>query len=222
MRDWSRMMTMAGLLVLSLRATPASAQTENWNFNVAGGATPATGRTADRLTTGWGLNLGAEREVGNGLDLRGEFDYYHLGVAEQVLSSLQVPNGGARVFALTIGPRWRFPITSRVSGYAIGGAGWYQRTVRFTEPTLAAVDISNPWWGYTGPEIVPAHQLLGSVTTNALGGNVGGGISIPIGQSGVEAFGEVRYHYANTAGTFTTMMPISFGLRLAGRAVIAP
>jgi opacity protein-like surface antigen len=216
------MISIAGLLILSLRGTPASAQAESWNFNVAAGATQPVGRVADRLTTGWGLNLGAEREVGNGLDIRGEFDYYRLGVANQVLTSLQVPNGDARVFALTIGPRWRFPISGRVTGYAIAGAGLYRRRVEFTQATLAVVDIVDPWWGYVGPEIVPAHQVLASVTKNALGANVGGGVSIPIGKSGVEAFGEVRYHYANTSVTSTQMLPMSFGLRLMGRALNAP
>jgi hypothetical protein len=69
---------------------------------------------------------------------------------------------------------------------------------------------------------VPAHQILGSVTSNALGGNIGGGVSIPLGQSGVEAFGEVRYHYANTGVTSTAFVPVTFGLRLMGRAQKTP
>jgi hypothetical protein len=216
------MMTIAGLLSLSLHAAPASAQPQSWNFNVAAGATPAVARTSDRLTTGWNLNLGAEREVGDGLGILGEFGYYHLGVADQVLSSLQVPNGNARVLALTVGPRWRFPIAGGVNGYAVGGVGWYQRRVEFTQPTLAVVNIIDPWWGYIGPTLVPANQVLGSVTKNAFGGNVGGGVSIPLGQSGVEAFGEVRYHYANTSVTSTTILPISFGIRVTGHALNKP
>jgi hypothetical protein len=208
-----------GLLMLGLPATPASAQSEGWNVTAAVGATPTVKPTYDRLTTGWNLNLGAERQVGGGLGIRGELGYEQLGVTDQVLRSLQVPSGNAHVLALTVGPRWRFPIASGVSGYAIGGVGWYRRTVEFTRPTLAVVDIVDPWWGYFGPEIVPANQILGSVTKNAFGANVGGGVSIPLGQSGIEAFGEVRYHHAYTSVTSTTLLPVSFGIRVTGRAL---
>jgi hypothetical protein len=38
----------------------------------------------------------------------------------------------------------------------------------------------------------------------------------PIGSSGVSIFGEVRYHRANTTGTPTSMVPVTFGVRLTG------
>jgi hypothetical protein len=119
--------------------------------------------------------------------------------------------------SLTVGPRIHFPIASNVRGYVAGGAGWYRRTVEFTQPTLAVVDIIDPWWGYLGSEIVPANQVLGSVSNNAWGVNGGGGVSVVIGHSGAELFAEVRYHYAHTSPTTTSIVPVSFGIRFSGQ-----
>ena len=35
-------------------------------------------------------------------------------------------------------------------------------------------------------------------------------------------FVEVRYHYANTKTTATTVVPVSFGIRLSGRTLGSP
>jgi hypothetical protein len=64
---------------------------------------------------------------------------------------------------------------------------------------------------------VPANQVLGSVSDNAFGANGGGGLLFALGDSGVSAFVEVRYHYARTSPTSTTVVPVSFGLRFTGQ-----
>jgi hypothetical protein len=108
------------------------------------------------------------------------------------------------------------------SGYALGGVGWYRRTVDFLQPTVGVIDIVDPWWGYVGSVVVPANQVLGSVTSNAFGANAGGGVSIALGSSGAEVFGEVRYHYANTKTSSTTVTPVSFGIRWGGHNLTNP
>jgi hypothetical protein len=124
-----------------------------------------------------------------------------------------MPDGNARVMSLTVGPKVHFPIARSLSGYVAGGAGWYRRTVDFTQPTVAVVDIIDPWWGYIGSEIVPANQVLGSVSRNAWGVNGGGGVSVALGHGGTELFAEVRYHYAHINPTRTAVVPVTFGLR---------
>jgi opacity protein-like surface antigen len=216
-----KLMTIAILLTLGL-STTAFAQTEHWKVDFSVGAAPTVGVTGDNLKTGWKVGLGAEREIADGFGLRGDFGYYGLGVSDQALQRLQMPNGNARMFSLTVGPTWHFPISGSVHGYALGGVGWYRRTVEFTQPTVSLIDIIDPWWGYIGSEFVPANRLLGSVTSNAFGGNLGGGVSIPLGASGSELFAEVRYHYANTKATSTTVVPVSFGFRWGGRTLTTP
>ena len=168
------------------------------------------------------MNVGVERSLANDVGLRGDFNYYSLGVPDRVLQSLQVPTGAAHMFSFTVGPTWRFPIAGRVGGYALGGIGWYRRTVEFLEPTLSEVHIIDPWWGYIGSELVLANQVLGSVTNDAVGVNIGGGLTVPLGNSGTEVFGEVRYHHANTRGASTAVVPVSFGFRWSGRTMSEP
>jgi hypothetical protein len=214
--------TLTCLLALNLWAATAFAQSDQWMVDFSGAAAPTVGVTNDHLKTGWNIDLGAERTFAHGVGLRGDFGYYRLGVTDQALRTLSVPNGDAHMFSLTAGPTWHFPIGSRVGGYVLGGVGWYRRTVEFLQPTVAVIDIIDPWWGYVGSEIVPASQILGSVSNNAFGGNVGGGVSIPLGSSGSAFFAELRYHRANTKTTPTAVLPVSFGIRWIGRDLAAP
>jgi hypothetical protein len=138
-RNRSRI-TIVSLLTFTLSAATAFAQTDNWKIDIAGGAAPTVGATSDRLTAGWNFDAGAEREIANGVGLRGDFGYYGLSVSDQVLQMLQVPGGDARMFSLTVGPVWHFPISSRVNAYALAGIGWYRRTVEFGQPTVAVID----------------------------------------------------------------------------------
>ncbi|MGH9583014.1 MAG: hypothetical protein ACRD4O_08780, partial [Bryobacteraceae bacterium] len=71
-----------------------------------------------------------------------------------------------RVYTLTVDPKLSFPI-GRGSFYLLAGGGWLRRTVQFTKPVLATTYIFGPWWGYFGPALVPASQVLGSVSDNA-------------------------------------------------------
>jgi hypothetical protein len=55
--------------------------------------------------------------------------------------------------------------------------------------------------------------VLSSTTRNSWGGNVGGGIALPIAATGAEVFVDVRYYYAPTSPSLTAMVPIMFGIR---------
>jgi opacity protein-like surface antigen len=208
----------AGVMSLILCAAAVSAQTETagWNVEVATGVSPTVGDTSNRLKTGFNFNVGGGYEFNDMLELEGNFNYNGLGVADQVLQSLKVPDGTGRLMSLTAGPKVHFPIGGSVRGYVAGGIGWYRRTVEFLQPTTALIDIIDPWWGYLGTAIVPANQVLGTVSDNAFGGNVGGGVSVPLGGSGADFFVDVRYHIANTRGSKTSLVPVSFGIRFTG------
>jgi hypothetical protein len=209
---WLRATT-ACVLGLCLWATAASAQQQNWNLELAGGVAPTTGDISSRLTTGWNVDLAGGYELQNGLGLNIDFLYAGLGVSNSVLHALDVPSGDAHMWSIGVGPKWRFPVGSHVNGYVVGGIGFYRRTVEFLQPTVGVVDVFDPWWGYIGPVLVPADQVLGSITRNSWGVNGGAGFSIPLGRSGTEAFAEFRYHYADMKPTSTSIAPISFGVR---------
>ena len=214
----SLLTTISGtLVILSAAAVQAQPPVSSWNVEVAGGVAATTGAIRDRLTKGWNINLGAGYEINRTLELEGNFTFNDLGVSNQVLSSLQVPDGSARLMSLTAGPKVHFPIASNVNGYVMGGAGWYRRTVDFTQPTVGLIDIIDPWWGYLGSAIVPANQIIGSVSDNAWGVNGGGGVSVALGRSGAHVFAEVRYHYAHMNPTTTSIVPVTFGVRFGGQ-----
>jgi hypothetical protein len=207
--------TLGIALVFSI--TSARAAQNDWTFDIGAGPSPTTGEISSRLTTGWIVDLRAGPDFNSEWSLIGEFTYNGLGVANRVLRALDVPNGDAHMWSLTVGPMWRIPATANVHPYVLGGIGWYRRTVEFTEPTLGVIAVIDPWWGYVGPALVRVDQVLGSVTRNALGANIGGGVSFALGESGAAVFAEVRYHFANTKPISTAIVPVTFGMRVTGR-----
>ena len=207
--------TLAGAVAV-LWAASALAQTPAWNVEVASGVTATTGDINNRLTRGWNIGIGAGYTINRTWELEGLFTVNGLGVSDRALQTLRVPDGNATLMSLTVGPKLHFPIADHVRGYLVGGVGWYRRTVEFTQPTVGVVDIIDPWWGYLGSALVPANQVLGSVSDNAWGVNGGGGVSVALGQSGAELFAEVRYHYAHENPTTTAIVPVTFGVRFLG------
>jgi hypothetical protein len=213
----TRLMVVIGVLLMCMAAPQhARADQDGWSVDVGVGPTPTTGDISNRLTTGWNINARAGYQFNDAFGLYGAFAYNALGVTDRVLNALQVPDGNAHLLSLTAEPMWRFPIARHVEGYLVGGAGWYQRKVEFTQPTVTVIDVIDPWWGYLGPAIVPADQVLGSVTKDAFGANAGGGVAFKLGESGTAVFAEVRYHYANTKPTSTSVVPVTVGLRWSG------
>jgi hypothetical protein len=211
------MLFVASGIMLMLSAARVSADQNGWVFDIGAGTSPTVGNISNNLKTGWNIDVRGGREFDNGLGLLADVTYNELGISNDVLQALKVPNGNGRLWSVTAGPMWRFPIASRVRGYVMGGVGWYRRTVEFTQPTIGVVTVIDPWWGYIGPALVPANQILGSVTDDAFGGNAGGGLSVDLGDSGTAVFVEARYHIANTKPTSTAIVPVSFGLRWTGR-----
>jgi hypothetical protein len=218
----SSMMVSCFLLFSSVLATAASAQTPDWTVDVSTGGTATVGAAHERLKGGWNVDVGGEYHVNDAFGIRGDFAYNGLGVTDQALQALQMPGGDAHLLSLTVGPVWHFPIAKNVGGYLLAGVGWYQRTVNFTQPTVGVVDIIDPWWGYLGSALVPANQILGSVTDNAIGANGGGGVSFMLGDSGASLYVEVRYDWAHTLGTSTTVTPVAFGIRFGSQPASRP
>jgi hypothetical protein len=203
------------MMVLSIAplAGAQSSEDHKWNFNVGGGVTPLVGDISSRLNTGWNVTVGGGYKIVPSFGVDVEYMYNSFGVSQSALNALDVPNGDAHVHSITINPIWRFKRGERFGAYAIVGGGFYRRTVEFTQPTTAVVDVFDPWWGYIGPVIVPINQVLGSVTSNAGGVNGGLGTTIALGHGGIKFYGEIRYHYAATHRSHTQMLPITFGIR---------
>jgi hypothetical protein len=136
-----------------------------------------------------------------------------LGVPQSVLTSLAVPQGDAWVHSVTFGPEIRFLTERMVSPYFIGGAGWYRRTVEFTQPTIAPAVAFDPFFGFFFPTLIPANIVLGSITRDGFGGNAGFGFNFRLHGGRTRLYAEARYHYASHARSDTQMIPFTVGLR---------
>ncbi len=182
-------------------------------FHVAGGLTTIAGSDAGKLDHGGSFQTGAGHFFNRYFGVTGNFMFNQLGITRSELNTLNQPDGGARVYSLTVDPTFRLPLRGDLSAYVPAGGGYLRRTVEFTQPTLAPTVIFDPWWGYFGPGLVRVQQVVGSVTSNSGVFDVGGGVNIPLIGKGPHLFIEVRYFHGFTSNTNTTVVPILFGLR---------
>lgn len=197
-------------------AVSASAQVRDngFTFKVGGGYTPAVSNFANRVDNGWNVVAGAGYRFNRWTSLLGEFGYNNLGVNQNVLNNLSVPDGTARVWSVTAQPVFHLtPSESRFGAYVTAGGGFYRRTVEFTQPTTSFVTVYDPWFGYYGNVGVPTNEVLGSFSSNAGGVNGGVGLSALLSSSsGVRLFVEGRYHHAFTSRSGISYIPLTVGL----------
>jgi opacity protein-like surface antigen len=206
--------TVTAAAMLASLAGLASAQEEGhkWTANFGAGFTPLVGALNKRLDNGWNITFGGGYRFTEHFSLGGQVMYNGLGVSRGVLNELAVPDGNARVWAITAEPRLEFARRSKVSPYIVGGVGYYRRVVEFTRPTVAAAIVFDPFFFDFVPALIPADLVIGRVIRDGIGGNAGIGFQVPVGR-GVKIFTEARYHYSNGGGIPTRMIPLTIGVR---------
>jgi len=146
------------------------------HFTLSGGAglTTITGTIADTLDHGGNIQLNGGYFFNRYVGITGNFMFSDLGITRSALDNLNVPDGFARVYAVTADPTVRLPLGRGFSAYALAGGGYLRRTVEFTQPTWARTFIFDPWWGYFGPALVPVDVVLGTTINNSGAFDVGG------------------------------------------------
>jgi hypothetical protein len=147
------------------------------------------------------------------IGITGNFMFSDLGITRSALDTLNVPDGFARVYAVTADPTIRLPLGRGFTAYALAGGGYLRRTVEFTQPTWARTFIFDPWWGYFGPGLIPVDVVLGTTVNNSGAFDVGAGLNMPLPRTSVKLFLEARYFKGLTSNTDTTVVPITFGVR---------
>jgi opacity protein-like surface antigen len=208
------MRVVAAVTVLIFCAGLAAGQEEEhkWTANIGAGFTPLVGALDRRLDNGWNISFGGGYHFTDRFSLGGEVMYNGLGVSKGVLNELAVPSGNARIWALTVEPKLNFAPRRHFTPYLVGGVGYYRRVVEFTQPTVTAVTVFDPFFGFF-PTLIPADQVIGRVIRDGIGGNAGLGFQAPVGHRGVKIFAEARFHYANGGGIPTRMIPMTIGVR---------
>jgi opacity protein-like surface antigen len=199
--------------VLFITAPLFGQEEHGFTANVGGGFTTITGREGGRLDHGGNFQIGAGYDFNRFLGITGNFMFNQLGITGSELVRLNVPDGNARVYTFTVDPTFRLPLGQRWNAYVLAGGGYLRRTVQFTAPTVAETFVFDPWWGYFGPALVPANEILGSVTSNAGAFDVGGGVNIPLPVPRLHIFVEARYFHGFTQSSNTTLVPITVGIR---------
>lgn len=204
------------LLALFGAASPAMAQNaslQKFTFNAGGGATVPLGELAQRLDNGWHLSVGGGYNFAPQFGVIAEYMYHGMGVTRSTLNAASVPDGNAHIQSVTLNPIVRLNPKGRVGAYFIGGVGYYRRTVEFTEPSTATVLLFDPFFGFFVPVLVPVNRVIGSVVRDGFGGNVGGGVTFALGQSGMKLYTEARYHRADAGSVTTQFVPVTVGVR---------
>jgi hypothetical protein len=191
--------------------TYAQDEFHHLTFNVGGGYTAVTGNIADRLDHGGHFQAGVGYNFNRYLGILGTFTFNQLGLTGSALSAIDVPDGNSRVYSLTADPKFTIPLGIG-QFYVLAGGGWMRRTVEFTQPTIAQTIVFDPWWGYFGPALIPANQVLGSYSLNAGVWDVGGGFNIPLPRTRMKLYVEARYMNGITS-THTELVPLTVGLR---------
>lgn len=187
--------------------------THRFTFNAGAGASPLVGDISTRLDNGWNVTVGGGYNLTQHFAATLQYTYDGFGVNPNVLAEAQVPEGNSHLWSLTVDPKLRLSGTSKVSPYVVGGVGFYRRTVEFTQPAAVPVFFFDPFFGVFFNTLVPAHQVLGDIRRSGVGGNLGAGLEVKLGDTGVKGFAEARYEYAATGRIPTRIVPVRFGFR---------
>ena len=207
-----RAVALTTILTCFIGIAAAQEAEHKWTANLGAGFTPLVGALDQRLDNGWNISFGGGYNFNDHFSVGAQVMYNGLGVSRGVLNELAVPDGNARVWAFTVEPRLNFASRRHFTPYIAGGVGYYRRVVEFTQPTVAAVTVFDPFFGFF-PALIPANEVIGRVIRDGIGGNGGLGFQAPVGHRGVKIFGEVRYHYSNGGGIPTRMIPMTIGVR---------
>jgi outer membrane protein with beta-barrel domain len=201
-------------LTLCIAAFSQTNEDRGFTFHAGGGYTPLVGDISRSLDNGWNAQAGAGYMFTPTFGLTADYQYNGLNVPTRVITELNVPDASAWVHSATVGPEVRFAPSRRISPYVVGGVGWYRRTIEFTRPTTAVATAFDPFFGFFFPTLISTNVVLGNITRDGFGGNVGGGFNVRLRESGkAKLFAEARYHRAMHARADTEMIPFTIGIR---------
>jgi hypothetical protein len=205
------------LAFCGLGIAAASAQTFNrFNFNVGGGFGGAVGDVGKFTGTSYNGVAGGGLNFSRAIGVKAEYMYFNLGFKDSVKANQSVPGATGHVQSATLNLFYNFPLQDKFAVYAIGGGGWYQRSVDAHSHLLVKNSLCEPAWALWGITctngILTTDQTLSSHSVNGGGYNFGGGITYRLNRQ-TKIYVEGRYHHANTSDKRTSVFPVTVGLR---------
>lgn len=211
--------------LLSMLAIPATSRAQghddpSFTDSMALSLSKPLGGISPYSNTALGLNVSAGYNFSRSHAIEGVFMWNWIYASNSAIQSLQQAlqnqsaSGHGNLF--TLSANYKYELRGKLLGtYIVGGPGWYRRTTSVTQtiPVGTAVPCQPiwVWWG------VPCGPILTSTSagtsSNAIGGNVGIGFSIRVGDAPYRWYVETRYHYAPTKNIETQLLTINVGFR---------
>lgn len=200
-------------MLILLPVSVYAQETHNtWNFNIGGGPGFPLGNLSNFADTGGHFVVGGGYNLTKNIGVNTEFMWHDLPINSTTRQFLGTPGASARQYSVTFNPILRVPLGNKLGAYAIGGGGWYHRSGETTTPGAGVV--CDPYWSWWyGCTVGTVDFVTGSRSADAFGGNIGGGLTFRIGESGAKIYTEVRYHHAGYNKVSTDVLPLTFGLR---------
>lgn len=202
-------------LVLFLLALPACAQNFNFNFGAGPGFPLST--TSNFVHNSYDLVVGGGPNLRAHLKMDAEFMFQGIPVNQDIVKQVGVSDIKGRLYALSGNLMIGTSIGGTKGAYLIGGGGWYRRTLEAKQTVLQKGTVCAPFWEWWNVQCVegiyPTDVTVGSRTVSAPGFNVGGGLTLRLGESRANLYVEVRYHRAFTRTVDTVVLPLTFGVR---------
>src|SRR5215469_4738998 len=212
-------------LVIAMAPQPLLAQCGDEckvNTNLAMMINVPVSQTAQVSSIGWGTVAGVGYNLNKENALIGEFMWTRSSNSAGSLKPLQpTPSvqltGNTDLFSVT--GNYRFELRGALLGtYLIGGGGWYLRNTSLSAKVTSGTNTPcTPiwlWWGFScSSGVVTAGQSLESSNTNALGANLGIGLTVRVGQSPYRLYSEARYHYIPHKNINTQFVAATLGIR---------
>jgi opacity protein-like surface antigen len=192
-------------LVTLVAAAPARAQGDRpVHVNIGGGLTIPVSDVADRFGTGGGFNIGVIVEPTPVFGLQFEYAYNGLSGEETTIPlapGLGDPFTGQALIEshhsmhyLNANGILQMSGDSVIKPYAVGGAGYYYRSVSLTTPDVGFTTYCDPYWYVCYPTAVEIDRVVGDRSSWDPGINIGGGVTVALGEQAL-FYVETRWHY---------------------------
>lgn len=198
------------LFVVTMCATAQDDQ--RWLFNIGGGPGFTLGDLSKFADTGGHFVVGGGYNFSHIVGVDTEFLWQDLPINSSTRHLLGTPGASAGQYAWTFNPIIHVPVGERLGTYFIGGIGWYHRHGHTTTPGAGVV--CDPYWSWWyGCTIGSVDWVTGARHEDSFGENIGGGLTVRLGESHAKLYAEVRYHHAGYNRVATHILPLTFGLR---------
>jgi len=190
---------------------------QHYNFNIGSGPGFPLGPTNRFANISYNFVTGGGVNATPHVKLTAEFMFHGIPAQKKIVDQLGLSDVKGRFYALTGNLLFGGPIGHGKTAYAIGGIGWYRRTLEAKQTIFQAGTVCSPYWSWWGEECVngifATDVTVGSRTSSAPGFNVGGGLTYQLGDSPAHIYVEVRYHLAYTRNVHTEVLPLTMGIR---------